>query len=55
MIPNLAISENWERKKEKKKENLETCFQVSINSNHHGCFLGVKFCQNEKRKLGLLP
>jgi hypothetical protein len=41
--------------KRKEKENPGTCFQVSINSNHHDCFLGVKFCQNEKRKLGLLP
>jgi len=44
-----------EKRKEKEKENPGTCFQVSINSNHHGCFLGVKFCQNEKRRLGLLP
>jgi hypothetical protein len=24
--------------KKGEKKNPETCFQVSINSNHHGCF-----------------
>jgi len=53
--PEFGYIRKLEKIKEKEKENPGTCFQVSINSNQHGCFWGVKFCQNEKRKLGLLP
>jgi hypothetical protein len=44
MIPQFGYIRKLkkEKEKEKEKENPGTCFQVSINSNHHGCFLGVE-------------
>jgi hypothetical protein len=43
-IPQFGYIRKLEKRKEKEKEkeNPGTCFQVSINSNHHGFFLGVK-------------